>query len=201
MDRVYPSKHRGCAIICGAAPSLLEELAEARKLRPDATILGVKYAASIVPDIKHVWTQHGEMTLKIKEAAGRKIYIHARPRLIHSPLGTTWFIPHSREAYAAIDYVWPNLDYVKGSSGIAGALWARHGMGFDEVIMAGINLSHDNKTYVTGYPNVYQCGKTYANDGQVENWLRLLKAHMDEGKTQGIYSMAGNTKKMLGGPP
>ena len=201
MDRVYPTKHRGCAIICGAAPSLFDELNEAKRLRPDATILGGKFAASVVPEIEHVWTQHGEMTLKIKEAAGRKIYIHARPRIIQSARGTVWFIPHSKEAYEAIDYVWPNLDYVKGSSGIAGALWARHGMGFDEVIMAGIGLSQDNKTYVPGYPNKYQCGKTYANDGQVDNWIRLLQAHIDAGKTAGIYSMGGNTRKMLGCPP
>lgn len=200
MDRVYPTKHRGCAIICGAAPSLLEELKEARQLRPDATILGVKFAASLVPEIEHVWTQHGEMTLKIKEAAGRKIYVHARPRIIQTARGTVWHTPHLKESYEAIDYIWPTLGYAKGSSGVAGALWARQGMGFDEVIMAGIGLSCDDKKYANDYPNKYQCGSTYATNNQIENWLKLLQLHIDEGRTKGIYSMGGNTMKMLGRP-
>lgn len=199
--REYPTKHGGCAIICGAAPSLFDELAEAKKLRPDATILGVKHAAALIPEIEHIWTQHGEMTLKIKESAGRKIYVHARPRMIQSPSGIKWFVPHSKEAYEAIDYIWPDLGWAKGSSGVAGAMWARHGMGFDEVIMAGINLNQDDKKYAKSYPNKYQCGFCYATDNQVENWLRLLGKHIEDGKTQGVYSMGGNTKKMLGFPP
>ena len=71
-------------------------------MRPGAMILGVKYAASLVPEIEHIWTQHGEMTLKIKAAAGRKIYVHARPRMIQSAKGLVWYVPHSKESYEAI---------------------------------------------------------------------------------------------------
>lgn len=187
--------------MCGAAPSLFEELERARQLRPEATILGVKHAAAIVPEIEHVWTQHGEMTLKIKESAGRPIFVHARPRIIQSGSGIKWFIPHSKESYEAIDYIWPDLGWAKGSSGIAGAMWARHGMGFDEVILAGINLNQDDKKYAKDYPNKYQFGIAYANNNQVENWLGLLQRHIEEGKAGGIYSMGGNTQKMLGPPP
>jgi hypothetical protein len=200
LTRVYPIKHRGCAIICGAAPSLFDDLKAAKELRPDATILGVKFAASLVPDIWHVWTQHGEMTLDIKKSVNRKIYVHARPRMIQTAKGTKLYIPHSKESYEAIDYVWPELDYAKGSSGIAGALWARHGMGFDEVIMAGIGLSYGDKTYASGYPNKYQCGNAYANNGQIENWLRLLHKHVEDRRTNGIFSMSGKTREILGSP-
>ena len=200
MDRVYPTKHRGCAIICGAAPSLFEDLSEARRLRPDSTVLGVKYAASLVPEIEHVWTQHGEMTLKIKQAAGRKIYVHARPRNYQTPRGTVWYLPHSKEAFEAIDYLWPSLPFAVGSSGVAGALWARHGMGFDEVIMAGIGLSADNLTYANGYPNGYSQHAGYAKPNQVDHWLNILKRHHEEGLTDGIVSMSGATQKILGKP-
>jgi hypothetical protein len=186
--------------LCGAAPSLFEDLQEARRLRPQATILGVKYAASVVPEIEHVWTQHGEMTLLIKAAVGRKIYVHARPRTIQTAKGTVWYIPSHKEAYEAIDYLWPKLDYAKGSSGIAGALWAKHGMGFDEVILAGIGLSSDNRKYVQDYPNRYSQGAAYATENQIDNWLRVLQSHIDSGKTEGIYSMSGMTAKMLGKP-
>jgi hypothetical protein len=200
MPSLYTEKHEGCAIICGAAPCLFEDLAEAKKIRPNATVLGVKFAASLVPEIEHIWTQHGEMTIKIKKAAGRKIYVHARPRSFQSPSGTMWFVPHSKESYDSIDYAWENLHFCVGSSGVAGALWAKHGMGFDEVIMAGITLSQKDSKYVAGYPNKYLTGSDYATAAQIDNWLGILKGHVNAGRMSGVYSMSGSTSKILGTP-
>jgi len=196
----YAVKHRGCAIICGAAPSLFEDLEAARKLRPEATTLGVKYVAAIVPEIEHIWTQHGEMTLKIRESVDRPIKIHARPKILQTAKGTVWHIPYAREAFDAIDYVWPGLSFAVGSSGVAGAMWARHGMGFEEVIMAGITLSGDDQKYAQGYPNKYSQHAGYARADQIDNWFRVLKRHQEEGLTMGIYSMSGRTKDLLGAP-
>jgi hypothetical protein len=140
------------------------------------------------------------MTIKIKQAAGRQIYVHGRPRVFQTPKGTVWHIPHSKEAFEAIDYVWPNLGFCVGSSGVAGALWARHGMGFDEVIMAGIPLSHKALQYVEGYPNKYSQSNGYAVQAQIENWLSILKSHVQNGRTDGIYSMSGATQRILGAP-
>jgi len=200
MNRLYTVKHKGCAILCGAAPCLFEDLAEAKKIRPDAAILGVKFAASLVPEIEHVWTQHGEKTLEIKKAAGRRIYVHARPRAFQSPRGTVWHLPHKQEAFEAIDYIWKDLSYAVGSSGIAGALWARHAMGYDEVVLAGIPLSVNSDKYAEGYPNKYQTGKGYATVDQINNWVNILKNHILEGRTRGIVSMSGATQKLLGAP-
>jgi hypothetical protein len=193
-------KHRGCAIICGASPSLFEDLEAARKLRPDATILGVKYAASLVPEIEHIWTQHGEMTLKIRAAVNRPIIVHARPKALQTAKGTVWHIPYKKEAYESIDYIWPSLSFAVGSSGVAGALWARHGMGFDEVIMVGIGLTNTDKTYVPGYPNKFSQNDGYARSDQIDNWVRILKKHQEDGKTEGIFSMSGKTRNILGEP-
>ena len=200
MPLEYSTKHRGCAIICGASPSLFEDLEAARQLRPDATILGVKYAASLVPEIEHIWTQHGEMTLLIRTAANRPIIVHARPKTLQTTKGTAWHIPCKKEAYEAIDYIWPSLSYAVGSSGVAGALWARHGMGFDEVIMAGIGLTVSDKNYAAGYPNKYSKPEGYASSDQIDNWVRILKQHQQEGRTEGIFSMSGKTKNILGAP-
>ena len=193
-------KHRGCAIICGASPSLFEDLEAAKKLRPEATILGVKYTASLVPEIEHIWTQHGEMTLKIRAAVNRPIIVHARPKALQTAKGTVWHIPYKREAYDSIDYIWPSLSFATGSSGVAGAMWARHGMGFDEVIMAGIGLTTADKSYIAGYPNKYSKGDSYASTDQIDNWVRILKKHQEDGKTEGIFSMSGKTRNILGEP-
>lgn len=201
MPVEYTDRHRGCAIICGAAPSLLEDLEAARAMRPDATVLGVKFAACVIPEIEHVWTQHGELSLKIKEAAGRPITVHARPRKFQKNIIGGWFLPTPNEAWQAIDYVWPTMNWAFGSSGAGGALWAKHGMGFDEVIMAGIQLSVDNLGYVDGYgQKPKRSDGKFAPEDSVHHWLQLLINHKQNGRTKGIYSMSGKTREVLGAP-
>jgi hypothetical protein len=201
MPIEYNHRHGGCAIICGAAPSVLSDLEKARKLRPSAEIIGVKFASNIIPEIDHVWTQHGELSLKIKQAINRPIIIHARPRKYQNKGGGIWFLPTPDTAWQAIDYVWPQLNWAVGSSGIAGALWARHGMGFDEVIMAGIPLDPDNLGYAQGYgQQTKRYDNTFASAENVKHWLQLLKNHKVNGKTDKIYSMSGMTKEVLGAP-
>lgn len=202
MPAVYEVKHGGCAILCGAAPNLFEDLAAARKLRPDATILGVKYAATVVPEITHVWTQHGEASEKIKSLAGRKIRLHARPRKFKTQGAGLWFLPMAETSWQAIDYVWDELYWVTGSSGLCGAIWARQGMGFDEVILAGIPLDPKITKYSDGYPNRYQFPDTqsFASREQIEGWLGCLHNHVRDGHMKSVYSMSGNTKRILGAP-
>jgi hypothetical protein len=73
-------------------------------------------------------------------------------------------------------------------------------MGFDEVIMAGITLSQKDSKYVAGYPNKYLTGSDYATAAQIDNWLGILKGHVNAGRMSGVYSMSGSTSKILGTP-
>jgi hypothetical protein len=66
--------------------------------------------------------------------------------------------------------------------------------------MAGITLSSKEITYADGYPNKYTAGVGYAAPPQIENWIGILKGHIKEGRTDGIYSMSGSTRKLLGAP-
>lgn len=196
----YGEKHRGCAIICGAAPSLFEDLEKAKSLRPDATILGVNNVSPLVPEVTHIWTQHADHAEMFKEKAGRQIFVHSRPRQFNNGAGI-WKLPVPDHKWAFVDYVWPDLSWVSGSSGVAGALWAKHGMGFDEVIMVGITLSNASRKYVGAYPSKpTKNDNNFAEDTQVDHWLRILKNIQLDGKTEGIYSMSGATRKVLGEP-
>jgi hypothetical protein len=197
MAAIYQQRHGGCAIVCGAAPSLFEDLAKAKALRPHADILGVNHTPSLVPEIQHVWTQHGDVAASIKSSAGREVFVHARPRK-YSNGGGTWLLPVPNHRWALVDYEWPTLTWLCGSSGIAGALWARHGMGYDEVIMAGIPLNRKQRTYADGYASTPKFGRDFAEDHQVENWLNHLRTHKANGKTEGITSMSGETARILG---
>jgi hypothetical protein len=198
----YDSKHGGCAIICGSAPSLYEDLAKARELRPDATVVGVNFVGYLVPEIEHIWTQHHEFAHKIQEKTGRPIKIHSRPREYKSGAGL-WLLPASDGAWSCVDYVWPELAWVNGSSGAAGALWAKLGMGFDEVIMAGIQLSLESQVYTQAYADTQFRGNGthFANESNIEHWQACLLGHKENGFTQGIYSMSGYTRSLLGAPP
>lgn len=200
MAEKYTARHGGCAIICGAAPCVFEDLDAAKALRPEATILGVNNAAAMIPEIEHVWTQHAEHAEMFKTAANRQIWVHSRSKRFTNG-GGMWFLAVPDHKFAAVDYVWPQLGWVAGSSGVAGALWARHGMGFDEVIIAGAPLSQANLVYSDKYPSKpTKPGGTFAEAGQVDHWIRMLHAHKDAGKTDGIFSMSGHTRKVLGAP-
>ena len=135
MRERYSVKHEGAAIICGSAPCVFEDLERALELRPYATVVGVNNAGSMVPTIKHVWTQHNNLAKQYKDKA--EVKVHGRANIMGD-----W-----------TDYVWPSLNWVCGSSGVAGALWAKHGLGFDEVIMAGIPLSQKVLKYNEMYPS------------------------------------------------
>lgn len=201
MPVQYETHHGGSAIICGSAPCLYEDLEKARELRPDATVVGVNFVGYLVPEIEHIWTQHHEMAHKIKAGTGRPITLHSRPREYKSGAGL-WELPAGDAAWSCVDYVWPELHWVNGSSGVAGALWARLGMKFDEVILAGIPLSADSLVYTQAYADTQFRGNgtKFATESNIENWQACLLSHRDKGLTQGIYSMSGFTKGVLGAP-
>jgi len=185
MPKRYEVRHRGVAIVCGGAPCLFEDLESAKKLRPGAEILGVNTIAKLVKEIKHVWTQHNNLAGVYKATIGRDVKVHARSNVMGNE----------------VDYVWPELNWVSGSSGVAAAMWAKHGMGFDEVILAGVPLSLDKLLYVDGYPTKpTKEGDRFAEEYQVDHWLAMLRSHIRDGKTDGVYSMSGETSKLLGMP-
>lgn len=183
MPQRYEVRHEGPAIICGSAPSVFVDLEKARQLRPDATILGVNGAAGMIQEIEHIWTQHNNYTDIYRDAAKRPIKIHARAGIMGN----------------GVDYWWQELVAVKGSSGLAGALWAK-AMGFDEVIMVGIPLSTSEQDYSDKYlPNKKL--PFFATEASILNWQQFVRLYKEQGKTKGIYSMSGYTRKVFGPPP
>lgn len=202
MPVKYETKHGGCAILCGSAPCLYEDLAKAKELRPDAVILGVNFVGYLVPEVEHIWTQHTELAHKIKEKTGRPIKVHARPKEFRNG-GGLWFLPAPDVSWEQVDYVWPDLTWVNGSSGGAGALWAKHGMGFDEVIMAGVLLQKGQNFYNEKYADTQFRGNgiNFAGDHNIEHWQACMIKHSDQGKMQGIYAMSGFPRGLLGAPP
>ena len=140
----------------------------------------------MIEEIEHAWTQHNNMAEKLKKLTGRKVFLHARGNIMGH----------------GIDYKWHSLDWVCGSSGVAGALWAKHGMLFDEVIMAGIPLSELITVYSDKYPSASALADKsfFATESLIYGWQKQLLRHKANGKTDGIFSMSGFTKGVLGEP-
>jgi hypothetical protein len=182
---LYKTKHEGTAILCGSAPCVFEDLQNALALRPNATILGVNYAPKMFDDIKieHIWTQHNELALDMKSKMPN-VFIHARSNVMGH----------------GVDYHWSSLNWVNGSSGVAGAIWARIGMGFDEVIMAGIPLNKKETRYSEKYPSTYKKKGGFATGAQIEHWLRHVETHKANNLLSRVYSMSGETRNVLGYP-
>jgi len=170
----------------------------ARALRPDATLLGVKFACVLYPEIEHVWTQHIEEAPEIRLRAERTIYIHARQK-VNQTRRMRWITAGDE---ANIDYVWPDLHWVSWSSGFAALLWARHGMGFDEVIGCGITLDPGGycDEIAAFKPTQGDQGKSYANRDALNTWRCGILNYKREGKTQGIYAMSGWMSAAVGAP-
>jgi hypothetical protein len=198
MAALYKERHEGAALVVGYAPSVRLDVTAAQLLRPGAVLLGVKYAAVLYQEIEHVWTQHTEQAPDIRVRAGRKISIHGRPsRLQHRR--STWVIPGKT---SDLDYAWPSLSWVYGGSGFCAGLWARHGMGFSEVILCGIPM--DTGGYA---PEIAQFkvprgdgGKSFVDAPALARWRNLVSEFLKDGRAAGITSMSGWTRSALGAP-
>lgn len=199
MPERYSSKHSGACLVVGYAPDVHWDVAAARALRPEAPLLGVKYAACLYEEIEHVWTQHLEQAADIKARAGRAIFVHARERVQQKKWGSMYV--HGKTD-VGIDYIWSDLAWVSASSGIGAAMWARHGMGFDEVILCGVPL--ESGGYAPGVAAFKKikgdAGKSFVDAGALKHWHSVVREYIRCGKTAGIRSMSGWTREALGAP-
>ena len=97
-----------------------------------------------------------------------------------------------------VDYWWNSMVGIKGSSGVVAAIWAK-AMGFDEVIMAGIPLSVNSTDYHAQYPDS-KPDKVFAPTNNIEHWQRFLYIHKEHGRMDGVTSLSGYTRQVLGAP-
>lgn len=200
MADCYRARHEGPALVAGAAPSVFSDVARARQLFPTAPIYGANSACNLFPDIGHVWTQHAQCVADIK-AACPGVMVHARGRTFRER-----HLQHTLtdEAWGLLDYTWPDLEWVNGTSGVGAALWARWGLGHSPVIVCGVALDPASNTYADGYPwpmrgmdgTVWQDPRGDVFDG----WRAMVDAHHTAGKLHGILAMSGYIKTLVGEP-
>jgi hypothetical protein len=196
----YRIRHDGPCLVAGAAPTVRSDVQRARQLFPNAPIYGANSACNLFPEIEHTWTQHARCVSDIK-AKCPGVKVHARGRTFKE---RHLSITLSDADWAMLDYAWPSLDWVDGTSGVGAVLWARWGLGHSPVIVCGVALDPDSNTYADGYPwpmrgmdgTVWQDprGDTF------DVWRSLVDAHNKAGRLQGVRAMSGYLKTLVGEP-
>ena len=190
-------ERRETALVVGYAPAVRSDVTAARLMRPDAVLIGAKYAAILYPEIEHVWTQHPEQAADIRERAGRPIFIHAREYARKRKSRRRRILAQNAEH---IDFFWPSLHWIEDSSGFAAALWARHGLGFRETILCGVPLLDDGYCPEIAAFKPVRFGDSFIGLDVLGKWRDLIARYVSEGITAGITSMSGWTREHLGSP-
>jgi hypothetical protein len=210
--KTYPHRHQGPVLVLGGASNVRDDYDAARKLYPNAMVVGASFAGCIFPEITHIWTQHNENATRIKERALGLVRVHARPSRYTSKARTHttfWFRKGPTAApktHDPIDYYWPDLTWVQGSSGFTAALWARHGLGYDTAILCGVPISdaitdHDPNYLCNAQIAVTDPHWTHGDETYVGYCHKAIAAIKATGRAEGIYSMSGWTREFLGAPP
>lgn len=187
----FPKNPGQSCIICGSAPTLIEEFEEARKNMPDAVVIAINESAEAIW-ADHLFSYHYDKMRQFKQRSkNRKI------------IGHTGKPP--RTPIKELDYWW----YDSNSSGTscAGAMNVALHMGMREIVIvacpleAGLGYFNDATTFKSkpGSPRFGYMKPEYGmahrhREGFIKNLERFPELR------EISRSMSGWTKKVLGGP-
>lgn len=176
-------------IVCGSAPSLLEEFAVAMDHEANSEIICVNDAAALVAG-HHLHTQHPERAAGFKaRSVNPDICVHAGK-------------PRERASLAGIDVYWP--DALRNATSGGSAVWLALMLGARRVVLCGLPLDGG-----TGYHPAVQLhrdeprvGLEPATSEYVQRYQRALAEWADSlgERRLSIRSLGGFTRRLFGAP-
>lgn len=126
------------------------------------------------------------------------MFVHSRRRVNQTRRSLSWIAGREQD----VDFVWPSLHWVHGSSGFAAALWAHHGMGYSEIILCGVPLEPGGYT-----PDMLPIkrpqgdyGQSFVDTHALMRWREGIMGYVRDGRAAMIRSMSGWTREVLGAP-
>jgi hypothetical protein len=184
----YPHRHAGSVVIAGYADTLQRDLDKVAAVKPGLPIIAVNRACEHIKAFA-IYSFHFErdklgIWAKVqKERFGEQVSVFG-------PGHKEWF-EHNRRNYPYVDH-WAPTTASRGSSGWCAVRLAKL-LGFDEIILCGIPI--EPRPYANRAAAFYwQSQKTNA----VEQFRKAIVE--DTAHREGIVSMSGWTKSILGGP-
>lgn len=183
----YPFKRSGSCLVCGFAPTLYDDLARARELRPGASVIVVNQAATEIEAFAVFSLHHKPSKLDVwaekqRQRFGKPVEVHA-----HSGAGS---YEVNAQLYPYVDYWW-DAAKGKGTSAWAAAKLAIL-MGFSEAILCGVLI--DRAPYANA---------TFCRDFRSQAVLNIYRGYIKKDKAwhSRIYAMSGWPRGLLGLPP
>jgi hypothetical protein len=173
-------------LVCGFGPTLHDDLARARKLRPDAPAIAVNNAASAVKAFALFSLHYRIGKLDRWVAAQRKKF--GDGFTVHSH-GVPGSAEKLREFFPYVDHWWPDAKGT-GTSAWAAAKMARQ-MGFSEIVLCGVPIAR----------GAYADGK-FCKDFRHKDVLAIYRDYIRKDKAwhEGVRSMSGWTMRFFGAP-
>tara|TARA_Y100000310_G_scaffold291453_1_gene319420 strand:+ start:9104 stop:9655 length:552 start_codon:yes stop_codon:yes gene_type:complete len=179
----------GSIIVAGSAPSVREDVRDAKQLRPNVPILAVNYAIRALPEADFCYVGHIEFDFW-RELAGD------RPLYARSPGPKQREVTGPKSDHPEID-LWIDTPGIGGGSGISAALAAK-ALGYSEIILCGCGMDW-REGYVDDFTVVFS--STLQRSRVTPGQRAGLRAAIERGVDfSGIVSMSGYTREVFGGP-
>jgi hypothetical protein len=214
-------------LVVGSAPCLYDDVEEALKLRPFASLMLINGACTALENVEHVLAGHEEKA-EFFAAARHKVFPHAPPWRLH---GCT--MKHRanemKSLCPSVTDWWPFEQGIGSTSASKAAKIAKYHLGFDEVILCGSPL--DDSGYFLGegkgIPQNRSCVRvgdpgilkgyitpphngeysTHPGESMKAQETKIVRAYrarfkqLAEGEFKGwVFSMSGYTREILGYP-
>ena len=186
----------------GSAPCLHDDMRAAKLLYPDAEVMLINGACSVVECAEHVLSGHTDKA-EFFARAREKAFPLASPWRLHA----TWMIRHPvpRDLYPSVTDWW-GPEHSSGATSAGKAALIGMTMGFDRIVLCGCPM--DGSGYAPGesdgIPQLRACQRVGDPAKQQASTIRRYKKRMAElaGTTfKGrVFSMSGYTREVLGAP-
>lgn len=184
----YPRRHRGTVVVAGFADTLQSDLDRVQAAMSGLPVIAVNKAAEHIKAFA-VFSFHFERD-KLGLWATEQNKRFGRGCAVFAPGKKDW-LEHNQRNYPYVDH-WAPETASRGSSGWCAARLARL-LGFEEIVLCGVPV--EGRRYADRTPARYwQGGDTNA----VRQFRKAIEA--DRENHQGVYSMSGWTRELLGAP-
>lgn len=187
-------------LVCGSAPCVFDDLAEARELYPDHEVMTINGACTVIADAQHMLCGH--TALAEEWVAARKVAYPGKPVQVHAG----YLVKHAkeREQRPSVTRWWTNVSSGATSAGKAALIGLQ--LGFSPIVLCGCPMNGGG--YVKGeavVPHILGCARVGDDKNKDKKIIKRYRERMAElalGEFSGVvFSMSGYSRQVLGPPP
>lgn len=189
----HPKGYMGDAlIVAGPASCLFDDLERAIAILKAPRVMAINSAAAMLR-ADFVASIHYELmdgfAATQESAFGSEHFTTHAPKPEHE----------AEDSFPAVDYFWPNA-FSPATSAWAGAMIGRR-MGFERIVLCGCPMVGGDGYHQPTEPRLQRgFGSVPAQSPMVRRFQRELSDIVGRGGSEGIYSMSGFTREILGEP-